>query len=143
MTRRSLAAALLLLLAPAGAFAQQCTNVTVQEQWYESVNDLVYIYAGEINSSGPGGHRPFQLRVLVGTYRPPLLLPRAFMLEPDLDLSLKSRPDVKQLRLNVGNPLTGETMPVPYSKGRLTLRVLKVNAAPPGGTDSVLVQACR
>jgi len=142
VTPRALGAALLLLLVPAAAAAQKCQNVTVQEQWYQSVDELVYLYAGDIASSGPGAYRAFKLRVLVGTYRPPLLLPRAFLLESDLNALLTSRRDVTQLTLNVGNPLTGETMPVSYSKGRLTLRVLKVNAAP-GGTDSVLVQACR
>jgi hypothetical protein len=44
--------------------------------------------------------------------------------------------------LGVGNPLTGETLPVSYGKRRVTLRVLKVKTAP-GATDSVLVQACR
>jgi len=78
----------------------------------------------------------------VGSFRPPFLLPGAYLREPDLAALLKSRPDITQLTLGVGNPLTGGIMPVSYAKGRVTLKVLQVNAAP-GGTDSVVVQACR
>ena len=142
MTLRAAAAALCVLLLPAPASAQKCEDVTVQEQWYQSVNKLVYLYAGEIASSGPGKYTPFRLRVFVGTYRPPFLLPGAYLREPDLKALLKSRRDVTQLTLGVGNPLSGEVMPVSYGKGRVTLRVVKVKTAR-GGGDSVTVQACR
>lgn len=143
MTQRALGAALLvMLLAPAPAHAQKCDNVTVQEQWYQAVNNLVYLYAGDIAAGGPGTYQPFQLRVLVGTYRPPFLLPGAYLREPDLNALLRSRPDITLRALKVGNPLTGETVPVPFAKGSVTLRVLKVMVAP-GATDSVLVQVCR
>jgi len=142
MTHRALAAALLVLLLPAPASAQKCQDLVVQEQWYQSVNELVYLYAGEIASSGPGRYSPFRLRVLVGSYRAPFLLPGAHMREPDLAKLLKSRPDITQLTLDVGNPLSGAVKPVSSAKGRVTVRVLKVTAAR-GGTDSVVVQACR
>jgi hypothetical protein len=142
MTYRALAAALVVLLLPAPASAQKCQDLTVQEQWYQSINELVYLYAGEIASGGPGRYTPFRLRVLVGTYRPPFLLPRAHMREPDLNALLQSRPDITQSTLDVGNPLTGAVTPVSYAKGRVTVRVLKVTTTP-GGADSVVVQACR
>jgi hypothetical protein len=90
---------LLLAISAEQVQAQVCDGRTEQrldQESYLSLTDRVYVHAPAIESLGAsGGWRPFELRILVGTYRPPLLLPRGVFKPSDLQKLLTTRPDIK------------------------------------------------
>ncbi len=91
--------------AEAQAQAQTCdgrTDQRLDQESYVALTDRVYVYAPDIQSLGTsGGWRPFELRVLVSAYRPPLLLPKGFLKQTDLQTLLATRPDIKVSVLSV------------------------------------------
>ena len=91
--------------AEAQAQAQTCDGRTEQrldQESYVAMTDRVYVYAPDIEALGAaGGWRPFQLRVLVSAYRAPLLLPKGFLKQSDLQTLLATRPDIKVSTLSV------------------------------------------
>jgi hypothetical protein len=124
---------------------------TVSEETYQGLSDRTYLYVPKIESAGAAGTwKPFTIRVLVGTFRRPFLLPKAFMNEADLQKLLAGRPDIKQTPVKVpgSDPKGAGTSPLNVSvtvndgntPGKLTIRVSRVNAS--AYSSSVVFEVC-
>jgi hypothetical protein len=143
------------LASAASGQAKKCQPVpqqTADQETYAGLTDRVYVYVPRIESAGAGGWKPFTLRILVGSFRRPFLLPKGFMKEADLLKLLSGRPDIKQFFLNVpgsdprqqGPPpsLTASaTVPDGNTSSKLTVRASRVVAAK-YGSYSVVLDVC-
>jgi hypothetical protein len=131
---------------------QTCDGRTEQrldQESYISLTDRVYVYAPDVQSTGGGrGWQRFDLRVLVATYRAPLLLPRGLLKPGDLQKLLSTRPDIKVTTLAVPGHDTGAGKnpsfdSVAVADGerprRITIRPTRVVPASSGPTHLFLV----
>jgi hypothetical protein len=137
--------------APAGA-QTQCdgrSEQRVDQENYLALSDRVYIYVPDISSTGSsGGWQSFNVRVLSGTYRKPLLLTKAFMKENDLQSLLSTRRDIRQSILSVPayDPRRGAKPALTASAavrngerpGTITVRVTRVVPVS-GGVDHLFI----
>src|SRR5215207_4138045 len=137
---------------PQGVHAQTCdgrTEFRLDQENYLAVTDRVYVYAPDINSLGKtGGWQPFNVNVLVGTYRKPFLLPKALLKENDLKGLLARRQDITASVLTVagsGQASSGkapQASPVSVKDGErpvtITIRVTRVVPVS-GGTDHLFL----
>lgn len=155
MTARILGT-LVLTAALAGHLAarqgQTCDGRSEQrldQESYISLTDRVYVYAPDVQSLGAsGGWQPFDLRVLVGSYRAPLLLPRGLLKGADLQTLLGSRPDIKVSTLSVAgyDPRAGKgpsfdavvTVPDGERPRRITIKASRVVPSS-NGTDHLFL----
>ena len=148
----ALAATVILVLGPPAFQAQLCDGRTehrVDQEQYLGVTDRVYVYAPDINSLGKsGGWDSFSVRILIGEYRTPLLIPKGFLKERDLQVLLASRRDIKQTVLQVPgfDPRRSKATPPPVQAtvkngekpGTITIRIARVVPVS-GGTDHVFL----
>ena len=148
----ALAAAVILALSPPPFQTQLCDGKTehrVDQEQYLGVTDRVYVYTPDINSLGKsGGWDPFSVRILVGEYRTPLLIPKGFLKERDLQALLASRRDIKQAVLAVPgfDPRRSKATPQPVQTtvkngerpATITIRIARVVPIS-GGTDHLFL----
>jgi hypothetical protein len=79
--RIALVTGILVVAFGARAYGQACDGRTEQrldQENYLALTDRVYVYAPDISSAG-GGWQSFNLRILSGMYRKPMLLAKAYM----------------------------------------------------------------
>jgi hypothetical protein len=151
----ALGAIVVLLLAgdalPQGQKCQPGPPQTVDQENYQGLTDRTYVYVPRIESAGAAGTwKPFTIRVLVGSFRRPFLLPKAFMTEADLQRLLASRADIKQTPVNVPGSNPNRAGPSPLNASvtvddgntpaKLTIRVSRVNAS--AYSSSVVFDVC-
>lgn len=153
MTARTfgtLALALALAGPPAAIQGQTCdgrTEQRLEQESYIALTDRVYVHAPDVPATSSGGWQPFDLRVLVGSYRAPLLLPRGLLKPADLATLLSSRPDIKVMSLSIpGHDGAGRgpslqaavTVPDGERPRKITIRATRVVAVS-GGTDHLFL----
>jgi hypothetical protein len=123
-------------------------QTTVPQETYVRVEDkelkgLVYLYAEDIEStSGTPGFKQFNLHVVVGEYRAPLLGTKASLKPRDLDRLVVKAPGIWRTKFPVTRR-SGETWkiyPPPFRE--LTVRVQQVVPVK-GGTDYVVVEVTK
>jgi hypothetical protein len=134
------------------AQAQSCDGRAEQrldQESYVALTDRVYVYAPDIESLGTsGGWRRFELRVLVGTYRAPLLLPKGFLKQNDLQTLLTTRPDIKVSMLSVAGhdpkagkgPSVNAVLTVNDGERQRTITIRATRVVPvSNGTDHIFL----
>jgi hypothetical protein len=134
--------------------AQACDGRTEQrldQESYLSLTDRVYVHAPVIENSGTAnGWRPFELRILVGTYRPPLLLPRGVLKPGDLQKLLTTRPDIKVSGLPIpgydprggGSPAVNAALTVGDGERPRKITVRAARVVPVSGGTSHMFLVC-
>ena len=130
---------------------QPLPQQVVDQETYLGLSDRTYVYVPRIESAGTTGWKPFTIRVLVGSFRRPFLLPKAFMKEADLLKLMSSRSDIRQSSLNVpgsdpkkaatSSPNVSVTVPDGNTPSRLTIRVARVVSGG-YGARSVALDVC-
>lgn len=83
------------------------------------LTDRVYVWAPDVNSTGSTGWEPFEVRVIIGRYRKPLLLRSSLLRESDLVKALSGQRDVETVKFKVQGSRTGRGG---SSLGELTVR---------------------
>jgi hypothetical protein len=153
MVRAILTTTLVAVATSASAQMARCSNVRVDQEHYQSLSKLMYVYVPNIDKKS-GGWESFTIRLLVAANRSPMILPQGFLREKDLDKLLSSRPDITQYSLPLakfdpkrtpGQPALGQPVKIPDGASSVTVRVTRVDPAAGVslGSDHVFLDVCR
>jgi hypothetical protein len=141
--RRSAAAVLLAAIGSVISGPGLALGVKLDQKTYVRVDDAkfggrLYLFVDDIEStSSRPGFKPFEVDVLVGKYRAPLLGPKGFLRAQDLANLLKNRTDVWRDKLRIVNGSESKAFSPPGFP-RFTIKVQQVLPAK-SGTDSVML----
>ena len=140
---RRAAAALLLATIVMVSGPGLALGVKLDQKTYLRVDDpkfggRLYLFVDDIEStSSTPGFKPFEVHVLIGKYRAPLLGAKGFLRAQDLEQLLKNRPDVWRDKLRIVSGSESKAF-APPGMSTFTIRVKQVLPSK-SGTDSVML----